>query len=150
MTNHRRPNASDWGAGVIAGTALGAVILGVGGRAGMRVIAIAQGQAPSFSLEGSIVVVLLGAAAGAVVGVLFLLSRVASPRRRPLRVALFWVLVAAFVFRGLDPITTLNVAVFAPLFLLHGTLLFAYWCRIRFRGTALPRAALTPDARTAS
>ena len=139
MTNHRRPNLADWRAGLMVGAALGAMILGVGGRLGMRVIAIAREQAPAFSVEGSIAVTLLGAGAGAVVAVFFLLARTAFPTRRLGRVSLFWALLALVVWRGLNPVSTLNVAVFAPLFLLHGGLLTAWWCRIR-RGAAGPPA----------
>jgi hypothetical protein len=45
------------------------------------------------------------------------------------------------VWRGLNPASTLSVAVFAPLFLLHGGLLTAWWCRIRGSATGLPAPA---------
>ena len=137
MTSHRRPNIADWRAGLIVGAALGALILGAGGRLGMRVIAIAQDRAPAFSIDGSIAVTLLGAGAGAVVAVFFLLARTAFPTRRLGRVSLFWALLAWVVWRGLNPVSTLNVAVFAPLFLLHAGLLTAWWCRIRGSATGL-------------
>jgi hypothetical protein len=141
MTNHRRPGIADWRAGLIVGAALGAMILGIGSRLGMRVIALAQDRAPSFSIDGSIAVTLLGAGAGAVVAVFFLLARTAFPTRRLGRVSLFWALVALVVWRGLNPVSTLNVAVFAPLFLLHGGLLTAYWCRVRYGATRLSAPA---------
>jgi hypothetical protein len=131
MTNYRRPNGSDWGVGVLVGTTLGLLLLGIGGRAGMRVMAIATGQAPSLSFEGSLTVAALGAVSGAVVAVIFLLARTLFPQRRALRVAFFWLLVTAIVVRGLNPVTPLAAAVFMPLFLAHGSLLFAYWCRVR-------------------
>jgi hypothetical protein len=107
----------------------------------MRLIAIAQNQAALFSIEGSIAVILLGAGAGAVVAAVFLLARTAFPTRRLGRVSLFWAIVALVVWRGLNPVSTLSVAVFAPLFLLHGGLLTAWWCRIRSSATGLPAAA---------
>jgi hypothetical protein len=131
MTSYRRPNGSDWGVGILVGAALGLVLLGIGGRAGMRVIAVATGQTPSLSFEGSLTVTALGAVSGAAVAVIFLLARTLFPQRRVLRVASFWLLVAAIVFRGLDPVTPLTAAVFMPLFLVHGSLLFAYWCQVR-------------------
>jgi len=143
MTNHRRPSIADWRAGLLVGAALGALILGAGGRLGMRVIAIAQDRAPSFSIDGSIAVTLLGAGAGAVVAVFFLLARAAFPTRRLGRVSLFWALVAWVVWRGLNPVGTLNVAVFAPLFLLHGGLLTAWWCRGRDEAVASETVAST-------
>ena len=133
MTTRRKPSIADWRAGIVAGAALGAILLGVGGRVGMRAIAVAQGQPPSFTVDGSIAVVLLGATTGAAVAVLFLLARTAFPAHRVGRVVFFWTLVGALVWRGLNPISALNVAVFAPLFLLHGGLLTAYWCRVRCR-----------------
>lgn len=133
MTNGQRPTFQDWIAGIVVGTLLGTALLGVGGRIGMRVIGIAQGQPPGFSIGGSLTVVFLGAAAGAAIGAIFLLSRTIFPRHRALRVGFFWVVVAALVARGLNPVSVLNVSIFAPLFLAHGALMFAYWCRIRFR-----------------
>ena len=73
---------------------------------------------------------------GAAVAVIFLLARTLFPQRRALRVASFWLLVTAIVFRGLDPVTPLTAAVFLPLFLAHGSLLFAYWCRVRMARSA--------------
>ena len=113
MTTHRRPNRSDWGAGIIVGALLGFVFLGVGSRLGMTAIAIAENVAPSFTFGGSFTVVALGTLTGAVVGVLFLASRTAFPRHRLGRTLLFWGLIAAFVWRGLNPVTALKVVVFA-------------------------------------
>jgi hypothetical protein len=126
----RRPHRHDWIAGLAAGASLGFVFLGVGGRVGMRAIALASDQAPSFTIEGSIAVCLLGAVTGAVVATVFLLVRTAFPTRRWTRGVLFWTVCGALVLRGLHPVTALNAAVFVPLFLLHGVLLHAFWCRI--------------------
>ena len=130
MHTTHRPRRRDWIAGLAAGASLGFVILGMGSRAGMRVIAIAAGQTPSFSIEGSIAVSLLGAATGALVAAVFLLARTTLPTRRWLRGALFWAVCGALVLRGLRPVTPLNAAVFVPLFLLHGALLHTFWCRV--------------------
>jgi hypothetical protein len=133
VTSGQRPTFQDWIAGIIAGTLLGTALLGVGGRMAMRVIGVMQGQPPGFSIGGTLTVVFLGAAAGAAIGVVFLLSRTFFPRHRALRVGFFWIIVAAFVARGLNPVSALNVSIFGPLFLAHGALMFVYWCRIRFR-----------------
>jgi hypothetical protein len=130
MHTTERPRRKDWIAGIIAGAVLGFVFLGAGGRAGMRIIAEASGQAPSFSIEGSIAVALLGAAAGAAVAAIFLMARVVFPTRRWLRGTLFWVVCGLIVLRGLNPVSTLNAAVFMPLFLMHGVLLHTFWCRV--------------------
>lgn len=140
MPTYRRPRGSDWIAGLVAGGVLGMLFLGVGGRLGMRVIALAQGQTPSMTFEGSLTVVLLGAAAGIAVGAIFLVSRTLVPTRRAPRVAFFWMVVGAIVLRGVKPLSVLNVAVFLPLFIIHGALLFRYWCRFRMRRAALAQA----------
>ena len=130
MHTTSRPRRRDWLAGLVAGAALGFVFLGVGSRAGMRLVALAAGQAPAFTIEGSIAVSLLGALTGAVIATLFLLLRTALPTHRWIRGALFWTLCGALVLRGLHPVTWLNAGIFLPLFLLHGVLLHIFWCRV--------------------
>ena len=130
MHSLNRPTRRDWLAGLGAGASLGFVFLGVGARAGMRLIALSAGQAPAFSIEGSIAVSLLGAATGALVAAIFLLARTVFPTRRWIRGALFWAVCAALVLRGLNPVTALNAAIFLPLFVAHGALLHVFWCRI--------------------
>ena len=133
MTTPSRPNGRDWFNGIVAGVALGAVFLGLGGRAGMRIIAIVNDQAPLFSVEGSIAVLLLGAGTGAVIAAIFLAARTLFPRYRSLRAAFFVLATAALVLRGLKPLSYASVTVFGPLFLLFGVLLQLYWCRIHLR-----------------
>jgi hypothetical protein len=130
MHTIRRPRRSDWLAGLGAGAVLGFVILGVGARAGMRFFAVSSGQTPSFTIEGSVAVGLLGALTGAVVATLFLLVRVTLPSRRWTRAAIFWAICVALALRGLHPVTALKSAIFLPLFVVHGVLLHTYWCRI--------------------
>ena len=130
MHSLHRPTRRDWLAGLGAGASLGFVFLGVGARVGMRLIALSAGQAPAFTIEGSIAVSLLGALTGALVAAIFLLARTAFPTRRWIRGIFFWVACAALVLRGLHPVTTLNAAIFLPLFAAHGILLHVFWCRI--------------------
>src|SRR3954462_2092025 len=133
MTNYGRPHRADWIAVLLVGALLGLAVLGVGGRIGMRVIALGLGQTPTLTVGGSVTVVLLGAATGSVVGAIFLASRTLFPHHRLARVTFFWLVVGALVLRGLHPLSGLTAEVFMPLFLLHGGLLFGYWCRIRMR-----------------
>jgi hypothetical protein len=135
MHTLHRPDRRDWLAGISAGAILGLLFLGVGARAGMRLIALASGQAPLFTIEGSIAVSLLGAATGALVATIFLLVRTILPTHRWIRAALFWVVCGAIMLRGLRPVSVLNAGIFLPLFVMHGALLHAYWCRIH-----LPRS----------
>jgi len=139
MHSLHRPDRRDWLTGLTAGAGLGFVFLGVGARVGMRVIALSSGQAPTFTIEGSIAVSLLGALTGALIAAVFLLARTTLPTRRWVRGALFWAVCGALALRGLRPITALNAGIFLPLFLAHGVLLHTFWCRvylarIRLRG----------------
>jgi predicted tellurium resistance membrane protein TerC len=56
-------------------------------------------------------------------------SRKLFPKRRIPGGVFFWGVIAAFVARGLNPVSVLNLTVFSPLFLLHGSLLTWWWCR---------------------
>ena len=137
MHTLNRPTRRDWLPVVVAGAILGFVFLGVGARAGMRLIALSSRQAPIFTVEGSIAVSLLGALTGVLVAVVFLLVRVVLPARRWMRAAIFWVVCAALALRGLRPVSLLNAGIFLPLFLVHGVLLHTFWCRVylaRHRG----------------
>ena len=133
-TDRRR--ARDWIAGLLAGAAIGFVVLGIGGRAGMRIVALETGQPAAFSFEGTTTVALLGAASGAIAAAIFLLLRTALPARRRIRAVLFWAILGAIALRGLSPVTGLSASVFLPLFLVFGVLLHLFWCRVH-----LPRAA---------
>ena len=138
MGRYRRPRLLDWRATLGVGVLLGAVILGIGSRIGMRIIAVAQGAGGAFTFEGTLTVVLFGAITGAVVAALFLASRSAFPNHRLGRGVLFWTLITAFVLRGISPLGWLNFAMFAPLFLVHGGLLTLYWCRVRLAKSSAP------------
>ena len=113
-----------------AGAGLGLLVLGLGARAGMRVVALAADQPTAFTVAGSVAVALLGAVTGAVVAALFLLVRTALPRSRWGRGAIFWTLVGALALRGLSPVTLVSAAAFLPLFVVHGVVLHAFWCRV--------------------
>src|SRR5688500_16312639 len=98
---------------VMLGALLGLVILGVGGRIAMRVVAVDLGQPPSFDAEGTLTVILAGAAAGAAGMLLYAISRavarlIASGRQAPhsgwtrlLRLTMFAALLALVTARGL-------------------------------------------------
>ena len=130
MHSLHRPDRRDWVSGLAAGASLGFAFLGIGARFGMRAIALSSGRAPTFSIEGSIAVSLLGALTGALIAVVFLLARTALPTRRWVRGALFWVVCGALALRGLHPVSMLNASIFVPLFLVHGILLHTFWCRV--------------------
>ena len=80
---------------VLAGLASGALVLGIGGRVLMRLLALATGRATGFSLGGSFEVVAAGALYGALGGALLLLvpARLRG-WRAPLHAAALFTVVA--------------------------------------------------------
>ena len=143
MHSSHRPDRRGWIAGISAGALIGLVVLGVGGRVGMRLVALEIGQPAAFTPEGSIAVALLGAASGAIAAVIFLLLRTALPTRRWIRGALFWTILGAIALRGLSPVSAFSASVFLPLFLVYGVLLHVFWCRVHLRRTASRGSAPT-------
>jgi len=108
---------------VLYGTVLGTLILGVGGRVAMRVIAMATSGTTGFSFGGTMTVVFLGAAAGAVTGVILAVTRAGLARWPTAQTVIFWLVLVAITLRGLRPLDTLRVALFLPLVLLLAVLL---------------------------
>lgn len=60
--------------GLLAGATSG-LAAGFGARVAMRVIALLGGQPPGFTLEGTLFILILGAAMGAVMGLPFMAIR---------------------------------------------------------------------------
>src|SRR6266550_1418097 len=79
-----------WCQAVLAGAAVGTLVLGVGGRMVMRAIAQVTEQGVYFTLGGSMTVIGAGAAFGAVGGTLFVLSRWLFTDLRLLRWLSLW------------------------------------------------------------
>jgi hypothetical protein len=103
---------------LIRGALLGLIILGVGGRLVMRVIAHMEGRVPVFTPEGSMAVVFSGTLAGALSGLIYYLLRrfVHKP----------WVRTAAFIaicelisWRGVSGLLPLPQAMFMTLTLVY-------------------------------
>ncbi len=63
------------GAGLVTGAAAGALIGGIGARLAMRVVALLGEDAPSFSIGGTLGILLMGAVLGAIGGLGFALVR---------------------------------------------------------------------------
>ncbi len=117
---------------LLVASALGAIVLGIGGRVLMRIIALANGSAGGFSIAGSLEVVAAGALFGALGGlVLLILDRARLHRRRAviLTVALFLIIgLASDAARGAAsripaPERWLALGAFAGLLLLYSMLL---------------------------
>jgi hypothetical protein len=90
---------------LLAGTLLGLLILGVGGRLAMAAIQADMGASPSFSLGGTSTVIFLGALSGLAGAGIALVSgaiqRRVLPRQSWLRHALFAALLFLVTMRGL-------------------------------------------------
>jgi hypothetical protein len=103
---------------LIRGTLLGLIVLGIGGRLLMRVIAHMEGRIPAFTPEGSMTVVFAGTVAGAFAGLIYNLLR--RFVRKP------WVRTVAFVaicelvsWRGVHGLLPLPQAMFMTLALVY-------------------------------
>jgi len=107
---------------VAVGAGVGALVLGIGGRSAMRGIAILSGAPPSFSFGGSLRVVLLGALAGLVGGLILLGLRALLPKRWLIQTLLFYVIILLITLRGLRPIDAQRLMLFLPLVLAYGFL----------------------------
>jgi len=108
---------------VVYGAALGTLILGVGSRLAMRVIAMATSGATGFSFGGTLTVIFLGAASGAAAGAILSVTRALLGRWPAAQAITFWLLLVGITLRGLRPLDTLRVALFLPLVVLLGILL---------------------------
>jgi len=105
---------------LLVGTATGALFLGVGGRLVMRALALAAGRPPGFSFGGTFSVVLSGAIAGFVGGVLLFAAARFVPVVLRFRGLIFGVFCYALASPGFRPPQPLVFALFAPTFLAYG------------------------------
>jgi len=85
----------------LTGAAIGLVVLGIGGRFIMRIIAHWEGRVPVVTPSGTLTVVMMGALAGLAGGVVHGLLRRFIPRT-PIRVALFVVICVTFTYYALN------------------------------------------------
>jgi hypothetical protein len=103
---------------LIRATLLGFIILGIGGRVLMRVVANMQGQPPAFTIEGSLAVIFYGTVAGAFTGIVYyLLGRYLA---RPwVRTAAFLIICALISWRGVHGLLPLPQLMFMSLALFY-------------------------------
>ena len=99
---------------LIRATLLGLIILGVGGRLLMRVVAHMEGRAPVFTPEGSVAVVFWGTLAGAFSGVIYHLSR-RFVRKPWFRTAAFITICELVAWRGVSGLLPIPQAMFMAL-----------------------------------
>ena len=137
-------NVRQWLQGPLLGAAIGLPILGGGGRLAMRGIAVFTGAPGAFTAEGTLSVLLLGAASGFAGGVIYAILAALLPRKRPLRDMIFAIVLFLLTLRGLNPVTMLSLALFLPLVVAYGVLLEWAW----YRRTAAQPKRLSPCAST--
>lgn len=99
---------------LIRATLLGLIILGIGGRLLMRVIAHMEGRIPAFTPEGSIAVAFWGAAAGAFSGLIYYLLR-RFVRKPWVRTAAFIAICGLVAWRGVNGLLPIPQAMFMAL-----------------------------------
>lgn len=99
---------------LLRGTLLGLVILGIGGRLIMRVVAHMEGRVPVFTPEGTVMVVFYGTVAGILSGVIYHLLRrfVHKPWRRT---AAFITICELVAWRGVSGLLPVPKAMFMAL-----------------------------------
>lgn len=103
---------------LIRGTLLGLVILGIGSRLLMRVVAIMQGATAGWTVGGTMTVVFLGTVSGFVAGLIYHLLRryVEKPW---LRTAAFIVICGLVSWRGVNGVPPYQQAMFMGLVLVY-------------------------------
>jgi len=122
---------------VLIGAGLGLLVLGGGGRAVMRAIALFGGAPPAVSVGGTVTVLAAGTAAGAAGALLHALSRAGAARiagrragvRVAVHVALFAALLVLLTARGLRGSPPRQAVGFWPLVLIYGVLLMRILAR---------------------
>lgn len=126
-----RDAIAPWLRGAVLGTLLGALFLGIGGRAAMRAIGNLQGAPAGFSIGGTTTVVFLGAASGLAAGLIYATCRKLLQRHSWWARGLFAVIMLAVTLRGLRPVDSQRLIIFLPLFVAFGIALDRIWERSR-------------------
>ena len=131
---HSRPVLPAWIAASILGAALGALVLGVGGRLAMRGVSIWEGRARLLSVAGTLRVVAFGAAFGAAAGALraavdAAFDRWGVRRGESERTAVFAAASFALALVFLTPLTVHRLVLFPPVVALFVAALETAWRR---------------------
>lgn len=99
---------------LLRGTLLGLVILGIGGRLIMRVIAHMEGRVPAFTPEGTLTVIFYGTVAGAFSGLIYYLLR-RFVRKPWMRTVAFIAICELVSWRGVSGLLPVPQAMFMAL-----------------------------------
>ena len=122
---------------LVRGTLIGLVVLGIGGRLLMRIIAHMEGRAPVFTTRGSLTVVFAGTVAGALVGLIYYLVR--HFLRQPwLRTISFVVICEVITWRAVHTLLPRPQLMFMALALVYLVIIDVMGRRLMFarRGSA--------------
>jgi len=122
---------------LIRGTLLGLVILGIGGRLLMRVVAHMEGRVPVFTPEGSVAVVFYGTVAGAFSGLIYHLLR-RFVRKPWIRTVAFMAICELIAWRGVSGLLPVPKAMFM-------TLALAFLVIVDFMGRRAGVAPANPE-----
>ena len=105
---------------LLVGALAGAVLLGGGTRIAMRGVALIEGRVPTWTLTGTLQVMMYGALFGLGFALLWMLVGRRLPGNRFVRGLLFGVLTAVVASPGLTPRRLSTFLLFTPWFLLYG------------------------------
>lgn len=126
---------------LVRGTLLGLGILGIGGRLLMRVVANLEGQAPMWTVGGTVTVAFYGAVVGAFVGLFYyLLRRYVSAGW--LRTGAFFGICGLVALRGVRGSPPMGQMLFMALALVY--LVIVYLTGRAHRRSANPDLELSP------
>ena len=130
-----------WYFGPLLGALIGLAVLGGGGRLAMRQIAAWEGAAGSFSVEGTITVLLSGAASGATGGIIRAITGIGGRVPAALRFMLFAAACFALTIRGLNPVDSDRLLFFLPLVSLYVVAMELGWRRLPARSRSTRKFA---------
>lgn len=116
---------------ILAGALLGFLVLGVGGRLGMHVVALIVTGQGAFTLGGTFSVLVVGTGFGAAAGLVLSVARATLLRWPPMPSILYWGAAALYLLPRLDWAERAEPLLLLPLGLAFGALLQAATWRWR-------------------
>jgi hypothetical protein len=123
---------------VVVGAIVGLVVLGIGGRLIMRIIAHWEGRVPVLTPSGTFTIVMMGTIAGTAAGIIHgILQR--SITRAPVRMAAFLVFCILFTLYGVKELLPRPKLLFVAIMLVY-VILVEIITRQRARRQLLPPA----------
>lgn len=119
---------------ILVAAGLGTLLLGLGGRLAMHLIARITTGVSGFTFGGTLTVVFLGAVSGVAGGLILVTARALFRRWPPTTSLVYWGALLALTLRGLNPLDELRLVLFLPLVLVFGALLQWWTFPNRIRG----------------